>query len=54
MIEIKCDELQKQATIEAIIRSESCIIEIADEKCRLYNCCADCLNENIKWIISKE
>lgn len=48
MIEIKCDELQKEAIIRALLGSQSCIID--NDKCRSDHC-PNCLEKNIKWDI---
>lgn len=50
MIEIKCDELQKEAIKQALLFSEFCIID--NNNCR-NDSCSKCLEKNINWIIEE-
>lgn len=49
MIEIKCDELQRESIIDALMSSDYCVIgcnvDCANDSC--YRC----MMENIKWTI---
>lgn len=49
MIEIKCDELQRESIIDALMSSDYCLIgcnvDCANDSC--YRC----MMENIKWTI---
>lgn len=48
MIEIKCDESQKDDIIYALANSSRCIIG-CDVECK--NLCRECMEKNIKWTI---
>lgn len=52
MIRIKCDSVQKDAIIDALSDSDSCVID--DDLCEKYCCCRICLEENIEWEIVDE
>lgn len=51
MIEIKCDELQKETIKKALANHYECPIEISLKVGCIGSTCMNCLEENIKWDI---
>jgi hypothetical protein len=49
MIEIKCNEAQKEKITIALARSQYCFISNADCEGK----CFDCAEKNIKWVIEE-